>query len=135
MVPSAEARPRDLDRSNPAAPWVPWLLGVAALAAVIIVSLHVSEGREFLRLLERARPAWLALAMVLQAATYLAQAEVFGVVPRRSGKRLPRIWLYQLSLTKLFLDQALPPAGISSSVVVAKALERRGVPRGAVAAG
>jgi Mg2+-importing ATPase len=136
MVSSTEAGARrDHRSSNPAAPWVPWVLGVAALAAVIVVSLHVSEGREFLRLLERARPAWLALAVVLQGATYLAQAEVFAVVPRQSGKRLARLWLYQLSLTKLFLDQALPPAGISSAVVVAQALERRGVSRGAVAAG
>ena len=40
-------------------------------------ALHFSEGRAFARLLEEANPPWLLLAVALQAATYLAQAEVF----------------------------------------------------------
>jgi hypothetical protein len=33
---------------------------------------------------------------------------------------------YQLSLAKRFIDQALPSAGIGSTIIVATALERRG---------
>jgi Mg2+-importing ATPase len=43
--------------------------------------------------------------------------------------------LYQLSLSKLFIDQAIPSAGMSGTVVVAKSLEGKGLPRSAVVAG
>jgi hypothetical protein len=120
---------------GPPRPWIAWLLGAALLAAVIGAALHVSEGRAFARLLEQASPGWLLLAFALQAATYLAQAEIFRIAPHAAGAVLSRAFLYQLSLAKVFLDQALPPAGISSAAVAAKALQQRGVARGPVAAG
>ena len=115
--------------------WGSWLLGAAVLAAVVFLALHFSEGREFLSLAQRARPRWLAVAFLLQAATYFAQAEVFRGAPRRAGFPLRRRWLAELSVTKLFLDQALPSAGISSTVVVTRALQQAGVSRGVAAAG
>jgi Mg2+-importing ATPase len=126
-----EAEPRHRNAAQRAS----WLLGAAVLAAVIVVALRFSQGREFARLAERANPWWLLLALGLQAATYLAQAEVFRGAPQAAGSPLPRRWLYQLSVTKLFLDQALPSAGLSSTVVVTKALQQRGVPRDVAAAG
>ena len=54
--------------------------------------------------------------------------------PRAAGYRLSLTAAYELSLAKLFIDQALPSAGIGSTIVVAKALERRAVPRAVVAA-
>jgi Mg2+-importing ATPase len=115
--------------------WASWLLGAALLAAVIYFALHFSEGRDFLALTQRAQPQWLAVAFLLQAATYVAQAEVFRDAPLRAGFPLSRVWLSELSVTKLFLDQALPSAGISSTVVVTRALQQAGVPRGIAAAG
>ena len=97
-------------------------------------ALHVSEGREFIDVAERAKPWWLVLAVCLQGATYLAQGEIFRRVPRAAGYHLPLTAAYELSLAKLFIDQALPSAGIGSTIVVAKALERRAVPRAVVAA-
>ena len=47
---------------------------------------------------------------------------------------MPLTAAYELSLAKLFIDQAIPSAGIGSTIVVAQALERRGVPRAVVAA-
>ena len=41
---------------------------------------------------------------------------------------------FKLSLAKLFIDQALPSAGISGTVVVARSLEQRGVSRAVVMA-
>jgi Mg2+-importing ATPase len=114
--------------------WLAWVLGAAVLAAVVVAALHLSEEREFARLVEQAQPGWLLVALVLQAATYLAQAEVIRGAPHATRVALPRGWLYQLSLTKLFLDQALPSAGLSSTVVIVKALEQRGLPRASAAA-
>ena len=114
--------------------WLTWLLGAAVLAAVVVAGLHYTEEREFARLVEQAQPGWLVVAVALQAATYLAQAEVIRGAPHARGVSLPRHWLYQLSLAKLFLDQALPSAGLSSTIVLVRALEQRAVPRGTAAA-
>ena len=114
--------------------WLAWAAGAAALAAVVVTALHFSEEREFARLVEQAKPGWLVVAVALQAATYFAQAEVIRGAPRAAGVSLPRWWLYRLSLTKLFIDQALPSAGLSSTVVIVKALQQRSVPHGSAAA-
>lgn len=126
------------DNSNHGIPgrsayWLSWMLGAAILVAVVIAALHVAEGRELIDVAGRAKPWWLALAVCLQGATYLAQGEIFRRVPRAAGYHLPLTAAYELSLTKLFIDQALPSAGIGSTIVVA--LERRAVPRAVVAAG
>jgi Mg2+-importing ATPase len=114
--------------------WFTWLLGAAALAAVVLVVLHVTEEREFIALLEQAHPWWLLWALGLQAATYVAQAGVWRLVLRRAGNHLPFGAACRLSLAKLFVDQALPSLGLSGTVVVTQALEARGQPRAAVMA-
>ena len=103
--------------------WLSWMLGAAILVAVIYAAVHASEGRAFVAVAERAKPWWLVLAVCLQGATYLAQGEIFRRVPRAAGYHLPLTAAYELSLTKLFIDQALPSAGIGSTIVVARALE------------
>jgi Mg2+-importing ATPase len=114
--------------------WFSWLLGIAGLAAVVLVALHLSEERAFVALLEQARPAWLVWAVILQASTYVAQAEIWRIVVRRAGQQLSLSLACALSLEKLFVDQALPSMGVSGSALVAHALEQRGQPRAAVMA-
>lgn len=109
-----------------------WLFGAALLATVIAAAKHYSEGEDFVRLAEQAKPWWLAVAFLLQAGTYLAQGEVWRHVGAAAGAPLQRRTAFALSLAKLFADQALPSAGISGSVVVARALEARGLRGGAV---
>jgi P-type Mg2+ transporter len=114
--------------------WFSWLIGAAVLAAVIAVALHLSEGRELARLATEAKPRWLLVALLLQAATYYAQAGIFLEAPLAVGVPLSLGWAYQLSFGKLFLDQALPSGGISGTVLVTSALKQRGVTAGAAAA-
>jgi Mg2+-importing ATPase len=114
--------------------WLAWVIGSALLLAVVVAASRLAEEREFVRIVEQAEPLWLVVAVLLQAGTYLAQAEALRAVPMSSRIVLPRGWLYQLSLAKLFVDQALPSAGLSSTLVIVKALEARGVPRPAAAA-
>ena len=122
-------------QQGPRLTWLPWVLGSALLAAVVAAAAQLAEEREFARLVDEAQPEWLLVAVVFQAATYLAQAEVFrAAIPREAHASLRRGWLYELSLTKLFLDQALPSAGLSSTVVIVNALESRRVSRGAATA-
>jgi Mg2+-importing ATPase len=110
------------------------MFGAAILIAVVLAAGHLSEGRAFVRVAEAAKPWWLLLGLGLQGTTYLAQAEIFRCVPRAAAHRLRLTAAYQLSLLKLFIDQALPSGGIGSTIVVAKALDQRAVPRPIVAA-
>jgi Mg2+-importing ATPase len=114
--------------------WVSWFLGVALLAAVVVAGLHFSEERAFVRLVERAEPWWLAVALALQVATYVAQGGIWRRVAGAVGYPLSRLTAFELSLAKLFADQALPSAGLSSSILIAKALQHRHLPGAAVKA-
>lgn len=114
--------------------WLSWLLGAALLAAVVVAALHFSEERAFVRLAERAEPVWLVVAVLLQAGTYLAQGGIWRRVGAAAGYQLSRKTAFELGLAKLFADQALPSAGVSSSILIAKALEQRQVPSAAVKA-
>jgi uncharacterized protein (TIRG00374 family) len=115
--------------------WVSWLVGAAALGAVISVALHFSESREFVRIAERAHPGWLLAAVALQASTYFAEGQVWRTVARAVQFPLSVRTACRLSVAKLFVDQALPSGGISGTFVVARSLGERGMPRRAVMAG
>ena len=114
--------------------WIPWIVGAGAVAAVVVAALHFSEARELVRLTEQAEPWWMLVALALQAATYAAQGEVLACVSRAGGFPLRLAIWYELSVAKLFVDQAVPSVGVSGMVVVARSLEERGVPRAVVAA-
>jgi P-type Mg2+ transporter len=114
--------------------YLPWVFGAAILIIVIGVSLHFSEAKAFLRVVQASQPRWILVATVLQLLTYLAQGEVFRAPMRSTRHRIGLKLVYELSLVKLFMDQALPSAGVSSTVFVAKALQQHQIPRDIVAA-
>ena len=126
MPPVRSAR-RDARTPGSISTWLPWLLGAALLALVIGAALHLSDGREFVSLAEHATPQWLAVSLLLQAATYIAQGEIWRRAGSAAGTPLREADAFGLSLAKLFADQALPSAGISGSLVVARALRHRGM--------
>jgi Mg2+-importing ATPase len=114
--------------------WLSWLLGTAVFGSVIAAALHFSEERAFVRLAERAQPWWLGAAAVLQAGTYVAQGRIWRLVGAAADYRVSRWAALELAFAKLFTDQALPSAGLSSSVFIAKALERWQLPSTAIKA-
>jgi len=115
-------------------PWMSWALGAALLGVVIAAALHFSEESAFITIIQRARPGWIAVAIALQAGTYIAQGGVWRRVIHGAGSSLSRSAAYQLSLAKVFADQAIPSAGLSSSVLVARALNGLRLPGPAVKA-
>jgi uncharacterized protein (TIRG00374 family) len=114
--------------------YFPWVFGAAILIIVVVVSVHFAEARDFVRVVQTSKPKWILLATVLQLLTYLAQGEVFRAPMRLTRHRISLKLVYELSLVKLFMDQALPSAGISSTVFVAKSLQQHRIPRDIVAA-
>jgi len=120
--------------TRPTLRWLPWLVGIAVLAAVVAAAMHFAEERAFLRLLGQIDGAWLLAAVALQALTYLAQAATWLTVLRRSGAPVSVGYATALSLQKLFIDQALPSMGLSGTASVVKALEEHGAAQPAVMA-
>ncbi len=114
--------------------WLSWGLGIAVVVGITIAALHFSEAQEIARIAERAQGGWLLVALLLQVMTYVAQGEIwraFGVV---AAFPLSRGAVFRLSLAKLFIDQALPSAGVSGTAAVAKHFEHLGMRRPAVMA-
>jgi len=119
--------------SHRTAHWLFWLVGGALLATVVVATLHFSEARDFVQLAEQSEPSWLLLAVLFQAATYLAQGEVLRCVGRAGRFPLRVSTVYKLSLAKLFVEQALPSAGLSGTFMLSNFLEQGGMPRVLVA--
>lgn len=109
--------------------WPSLLVGIALVAAVAAAALGRSEEREIWDLARRAEPAWLLAALLAQAATYVAQAQIWRRVAGAAGVPVPLGLASKLSLAKLFVDQAVPTSGVSGTLLFANALERRGVAR------
>jgi Mg2+-importing ATPase len=101
----------------------------------VLVALHFSEGRQFVRLATQARPGWILVAALLQAATYLGQGQIWRLVTHAGNVAIGVATAYRLSVARLFIDQALPSAGLSGTIVMVKSLELRGVPIPVVMAG
>jgi Mg2+-importing ATPase len=126
-APRAEPSPSGT-AERPPLRWMGWLLGLALLSAVIVFGLHFSEGRELARLTREAQPWWMLVAVALQAATYLAQGEIWRIVIGTSGSSLPRWYAIRLAIAKLFVDQAVPSAGVSGSLLMVRQLMHRAIP-------
>lgn len=114
--------------------WLSWLLGAAALAAVVAIALHLSEADELAQLLHQVQPGWFALALLLQALTYLAQGQIYRLVVHAGGAVLTLHSACRLGLVKLFIDQALPTYGLSGALAVTAAFARLAIPRPVVIA-
>jgi Mg2+-importing ATPase len=111
--------------------WVPWIFGLGLLVAVVMVATHHSQEMAFAQLVLHARPAWLTVALLLQMGTYVTEARIWQRVLCRANVSKPLRSYVGLALAKLFMDQAIPSVGLSGTLLVIQALDRRGVPRGA----
>jgi uncharacterized protein (TIRG00374 family) len=121
----AAPQPRRLPRT------LLWLPGAALFALlVVLVITQIGEGEQFVRLVRKARPSWLLVALGLQALTYLCGAGIWQRLFERSGAPPPSVQrLASLSLARPYTDRAVPTGGLGGTEVLMHGLERRGVPR------
>jgi len=109
--------------------WISWLFGLAILVAVALFAVNRSAEKEFAQLVAHAQPAWLFLGLLLQLTTYIADARIWQRVIVRAGISRS-LWSYMgISLAKLFMDQVVPSGGMSGTLLIVRALDRRGIPR------
>ncbi len=111
--------------------WRRWFFAVLLVGALVAALFHRHEIARLLVLASTARPGWLALALALQALTYVCLALGWQAVLRHAGHPQPLGRLLRIAVTKLFADQALPSAGLGGNVVLVDQLVLGGVPRGA----
>lgn len=112
--------------------WLRLLVGIGFFAGVVVVARHFSDEQEFVRLARQANPYWFILAVAFQVATYSTQGEIWRRVAQVDGRHLSAWAVYRLSLIKLFVDQALPSAGFSGSLIVGRVLDHHALRRGTV---
>lgn len=105
-----------------------WVIGMLGFLAVILVTLHFGSLEKMGQLVRSARPAWLFVALFVQAGTYVSAAYVWRQVLDRAGHPLPLRTLVPLGVAKVFTDQVLPSGGISGTMLVVRGLIRRRVP-------
>ena len=129
------SQPPATRRKRGFARWMSWLFGLAALVAVALFATHFSEEKAFAELLIHSRPAWLVVGVVLQMGTYVADARIWQRVLMRAKISRALKSYVGLALAKLLTDQVAPSGGLSGTFLVVRALDRRGVPRGASMAG
>jgi hypothetical protein len=104
-----------------------WLSGIVLVCGVVLFVLHVGDIEAFLSALQRAKPAWIGIAVICQVATYACAASVWFLMIRHAGLSLPFITLFRLAFIELFANQAMPTGGLSGSVMVINGLSRRGI--------
>lgn len=103
------------------------LAGLLTLLALIyLVVTHLGELSHFAQLARQAEPKWILVSIVLQLATYLCAGLIWRQVAGSTGKRLKVSALARLAVEKLSIDQLLPTAGMSGSLVVMRAMRRLG---------
>ncbi|MGE5149351.1 MAG: lysylphosphatidylglycerol synthase transmembrane domain-containing protein [Rhodospirillaceae bacterium] len=105
-----------------------WLPALIVLPALIAVAWEHSSIERFIELAQGARPEWLLPALAAQVATYVFAALSWRLVLHRVQQQRPFRTLLRLSVAKLYTDQAIPTGGVSGTLLVVKALTRRGVP-------
>jgi len=105
-----------------------WVFGLLSVVALLFAVLHFGSLERLVALMRSARPEWLLLAALAQAATYVCAALVWRQALGHAGQPRPLWPLVPLGVAKLFADQALPSGGISGTVLVVSGLTRRRVP-------
>jgi uncharacterized membrane protein YbhN (UPF0104 family) len=105
-----------------------WVTGLLGFLALILVVLHFGSLERIIGLARSANPAWLFVAVLAQAATYVSAALVWGQALRHAGHPQPLRTLIPFGVAKLFTDQVLPSGGISGTMLVVTGLIRRRVP-------
>lgn len=105
-----------------------WLPALIAMPALIVGVVHYGSLTRFVDLARSARPEWLLPAFAAQVMTYVFSALSWRQVLSKAGEPRPFRTLFRLSVAKLYTDQAIPTGGVSGTILVVKALSRRGVP-------
>ena len=123
-----EIAPALIGKVSRVRPLLTWIVGLLSFLALILAVLHFGSLARLIELTRSARPAWLLLAVLAQAATYVSAALVWRQALNHAGHKRSLRTLVPLGIAKLFTDEVLPSGGISGTMLVVSGLIRRRVP-------
>lgn len=103
------------------------------LGCFVFMGFHFEEASQSLAVLKDANPWWVALALVMQVATYFCSGGIFFEILRAAKRKVPLRRLAALSIERMSVNQIAPAAGLSGNVYVFVALRRFEIPRGIAA--
>lgn len=106
--------------------WIVSLLMLALLIGLVVMNLGKAE--HFVALARQAKPWWLLLAVFLQIGTYICVGAIWREAALSGGHRLQLRMLARLSVEQLSMNQLVPTGGMTGSLLVIRAMRRRGVP-------
>jgi uncharacterized membrane protein YbhN (UPF0104 family) len=106
-----------------------WFLGLLLFAGLCFVVVRLTEVERWVALARDARPGWLFVALVMQAATYFCVAVLWRATLVATRTAVPMRTLIGLGIAKLYADQVLPSGGVSGGAFVVSALRALGVDR------
>lgn len=109
--------------------WRIALVAAVVLAGLIVVVAHLGDFDRFAEMVRQAAPVWLAAAFAFQIATYVFLSLAWQAVLRRAGSRQPLKRLLPIALSKLFVDQVVPAAGMGGNVLLVDRLMALGAAR------
>ncbi|WP_429925691.1 lysylphosphatidylglycerol synthase transmembrane domain-containing protein (plasmid) [Agrobacterium vitis] len=112
-----------------------WAIAIAGIASLVYFVLHFNDVELFFSLIKKANPLWLGAALICQMLTYVAASLVWKIVLDRAHSGLPFAALLKIGFLQLFANQLLPTSGLSGTIIVLRALTRRGIDAGVVLAG
>ena len=114
--------------------WRSWFFGLVIIAALVGAVLHFGEIQNFGRLVVRAQPLWLGLAVLMQVSTYFSVARGWEAVLKAAGTPRSMSRLVRIAVSKLFADQAIPSAGMGGNILLIDQLRALRVRRGTAVA-
>ena len=103
--------------------WIVWLLALAFLALVLT---RLNEVERLVATLEQGRPAWIAVAAVVQALYYVVYAGLYAAALRSVGVSASVAGMLPLVFTSLFVNVVAPTGGASGAAVFVDDAVRRG---------
>ena len=111
--------------------WSRWLPLVLLVLAAAFASRHFGEVKKVGALLGHAHFGWIGLALLFQAATYFAVGFAYRTLARALQAPLEWGTSAKLAVVNLFVNAAVPSAGLSGNLFLVRMMTRKGVPAGA----
>lgn len=108
-------------------PWVPLVL--LAIGA-FLVARNPADVRRVAELLPRMELAWLLAALVFQVLTYACVGIVYRILAGAMRAPLTLAEGTRMAVVNLFVNSAVPSAGLSGNLFLVHMLDRRGIPAG-----
>ena len=111
--------------------WLAWLSGILLLGVVGIVIARRGEELRFVDLLQHVHPGWLLLAVLPPDRHLHLRGRCLAAGPVAAAHPHLALAAHPTRTRQAFMDQVVRSAGLSGTLLVVRALKRRGVPDGA----